>query len=137
MAIFVRREGTMASVISEKRASLYERLGGATGIARIVDDLIDAHLRNPLIKARFENVSDLAHAKKMACDFFGAGCGGPEKYTGKDMRAAHKGMNISEQEFIAVVDDILFALQKNGIDEQTRNEVLVILYSMKGDIIRV
>ncbi len=39
--------------------SLYQRLGGADGIARLVDDVIAAHLNNPLVKTRFENIKDL------------------------------------------------------------------------------
>jgi hemoglobin len=73
----------------------------------------------------------------MAREFFCAGAGGPERYTGKDMLAAHKGMNISEQEYLAVMDDIVGALAKNGIDEPTKGEVVAILYSLKGSIIRV
>jgi hemoglobin len=118
-------------------ASLYERLGGADGISSIVDDVIAAHLSNPSVQARFLNVKDLEHAKRMAREFFCAGSGGPEAYTGKDMRAAHTGMNISEQEYLAVVDDIMGALAKHHIDETTRKDVLAILYSLKGEIIRV
>ena len=33
--------------------TLYERLGGATGISALVDDIIEAHMNNPAIKARF------------------------------------------------------------------------------------
>ena len=117
--------------------SLYDRLGGANGIASIVDDVVAAHLENPIVRTRFENVEDLEHLKKMACDFFCAGSGGPEKYAGKDMRAAHLGMNISEQEYLAVMDDILKALDKHGKDEETKKDVLAILYSLKGEIIRV
>ncbi len=117
--------------------SLYQRLGGAGGIARLVDDIIAAHLRNPLVKTRFENIKDLEHAKRMAREFFCAGSGGPEPYTGKDMLAAHKGMNISEQEYLAVVDDIVGAMNKHGLDEGTKNEVIAILYSLKSNIIRV
>jgi len=117
--------------------SLYERLGGAQGIGRIVDDVIAAHLANRLVQTRFQNIKDLEHAKQMAREFFAAGSGGPEKYTGKDMRAAHMGMNISEQEYMAVMDDILAALNKHNIDEGTQKDVLAILYSLKGEIIRV
>ena len=85
--------------------TLYERLGGADGIARLVDDAVDAHLSNPEVKTRFENTKDIEHAKKMSREFFCAGAGGPETYTGRDMRTAHKGMNISEQEYVAVVDE--------------------------------
>ena len=117
--------------------TLYQRLGGADGIARLVDDVIAAHLDNPLVKSRFENIEDMEHAKRMAREFFCAGSGGPEPYTGKDMLAAHKGMNISEQEYLAVTDDIVGAMTKHKLDEGTKNDVIAILYSLKGNIIRV
>ncbi len=50
--------------------TLYQRLGGAEGMARLVDDVVAAHLSNPIVKTRFENVKDLDHLKKMACEFF-------------------------------------------------------------------
>lgn len=118
-------------------ATLYQRLGGAEGMARLVDDVVTAHLANPIVKTRFENVKDLAHLKKMACEFFCAGSGGPESYTGKDMVSAHRGMNISEQEYLAVMDDIVAAMEANRLDEDTRKDVIAILYALKGQIIRV
>lgn len=117
--------------------SLYDRLGGAQGISKIVDDVIAAHQQNPLVNTRFLNIKDVEHSKRMAYEFFAAGSGGPEKYTGMDMRTAHTGMNISEQEYLAVMDDIMGALKTNGIDETTQKDVLAILYSLKGEIIRV
>ena len=56
--------------------TLYERLGGAPGIAALVDDVIAAHLVNPVVKTRFENIKDMQHAKRMVREFFGAGAGG-------------------------------------------------------------
>lgn len=117
--------------------TLYERLGGATGIARLVDDVMAAHMTNPIVKTRFENIKDLDRAKKMAREFFSAGSGGPETYTGKDMLAAHKGMNISEQEYLAAMDDIVGAMEKHRLSEDTKKDVIAILYSLKGSIIRV
>jgi len=117
--------------------TLYERLGSAEGIAKLVDDVMAAHLSNPIVKTRFGNIQDLDRAKQMAREFFCAGAGGPEKYTGKDMLSAHKGMNISEQEYLAVTDDIVGALEKNGVNEDAKKDVIAILYSLKGQIIRV
>jgi hemoglobin len=117
--------------------TLYERLGGADGIAGLVDDVMAAHLANPTVKPRFENIEDMDRAKKMAREFFSAGSGGPETYTGKDMLTAHKGMNISEQEYLAVTDDIVGAMEKHGLSEDTKKDVIAILYSLKGSIIRV
>lgn len=117
--------------------SLYDRLGRAEGITRIVHDLMDAHLANPLIAPRFRAIEDIDHAKQVVVQFFCAGTGGPECYGGRELLQIHKGMNVSEQEFIAATDDVLGALQKNGVDATTQGEVTAILYSMKNQVIRV
>jgi len=116
--------------------SLYARLGGSDGITRIASDLVDIHLANPAISTRFGS-SDVSKLKHRAATFFIAGTGGPNDYDGKDMLAAHKGMNISAHEFMAVLDDALAALQKNAIGQREQEEVLFILYSMRGDIVHV
>ena len=118
-------------------ASLYDRLGRFDGISRIVSDVVDAHLANPLVAPRFQAVKDMDRLRRMATEFFCAGCGGPEPYTGRDLLTTHKGMNINEQEYIAVMDDILGTLEKHDIDAGTRGEVAAILYSLKGEVIRV
>ena len=82
--------------------SLYERLGKRAGIDGIVRDVIAAHLANPLVKTRYEGVKDFDHLHRVSVEFFCAGSGGPEPYTGRDMISSHKGMNISEQEYLAV-----------------------------------
>lgn len=117
--------------------SLYDRLGRFDGITRIVHDVMDAHLANPAIRSRFEASKDLDHAKKMAVEFFCASSGGAECYSGRNLIVAHTGMNVSEQEYMAAMDDILGALEKNEIDPSTRGEVTAILYSLKDQVIRV
>lgn len=117
--------------------TLYDRLGRHEGIARITHELMKNHLANPLVKTRYESSADLARAERRAVEFFCAGAGGPETYTGKDMLSTHRGMNISEQEFVAVVDDAMAALDTCGVDAPTRNEVLGILWSLKGEVVRV
>jgi len=77
---------------------------------------------------------ELKHA---ATTFFIAGTGGSNDYQGQDMMAAHKGMNISALEFMAVLDDVLAALAKNNIGQREQEEVLFILYSMRAEIILV
>ena len=123
--------------VSPTAGSLYDRLGGAAGISAIVDDVIAAHLANPVVAPRYSNVKDMEHTRRVSREFFCAGAGGPEKYTGRDMRAAHKGMNVSEQEFLAVVDDVMGVLGRHGIDPTTQKDVLAILYGFKNEIVRV
>ena len=118
---------------------LFERLGGTPGITSIVDDVIEAHMNNSDISARFlpckEQPEKLAIIRQHTIDFFSAGSGGPITYTGRDMPTTHKGMNISPAEYMYVVDDIMRVLEMHKIDEESKKEVLAILWSLKGMII--
>lgn len=122
-------------------ASLFDRLGGSSGIRAIVDDIVARHMENPVIQARFrpylETPDKIEVVKKHTCAFLEAGSGGRAQYAGRPMKAAHRGMNISEAEFMAALDDILAALSKRGVDEHSQREVLAIAYSLKGDILHV
>ena len=117
-------------------STLYERLGGTEGITAIANDLVELHLQNPVVRQRYA-ASDVARIKQGAATFFIAGTGGPEVYQGKDMLSTHRGMNIDADEFIAVLDDALAALERHDIGQREKEEVLFVLYSMKGDIVRV
>jgi hemoglobin len=121
--------------------TLYERLGGAAGIAKIVDDLVEAHLNNPRIQARFlpylERPDVVAEVKRNTRDFLGAASGGPEQYRGRQMSDAHRGMNITDAEFAAAVDDIVATLEKNNIDARSREQILGMVSSLKDEIIRI
>jgi len=116
--------------------SLFERLGGNEGITAIANDVIDNHLANKTIATRFAD-SDVSALKNAAATFFISGTGGENVYKGKDMLSAHKGMNISALEFMAVLDDALAALSKNNIGQREQEEVLFVLYSMRSDIVLV
>ncbi len=119
--------------------TLFERLGKREGIAKIVDDVVENHMNNPAISARFlpykELPEQLAAVKQHTIDFFSAGSGGPAIYSGRQMPEAHKGMNISPEEYMHAIDDIFLALNKHSIDEETKKDVLSILWSLKGTII--
>lgn len=121
--------------------SLFQRLGGSSGISALVDDIVAEHMENPVIRARFQPYLDtpdrLSLIKSHTCAFLEAGTGGPQQYRGRTMRDAHRGMNISAGEYMAVLDDILAALRRHGIDEHTQRDVLAIAYSLKDDIVHV
>ncbi len=123
--------------MSQTTTTLYERLGRREGIAQITRSLLQNHMANPLVKTRYENSEDLVRVERRVVEFFCAGSGGPEAYSGQDMVSTHRGMNISEQEFVSVVDDAMAALESHGIDPASRNEVLGILWSLKGEVVRV
>ena len=115
--------------------SLFERLGGAEGVTRIAHDVVQNHWDNPVISRRFANF-DPDKLKKGAADFFVTGTGGPNVYGGKDMIATHKGMNINNDEFVAVLEDALAAMEKNDVGQREKEEVLYIFFSLKNEVIQ-
>lgn len=122
-------------------STLYERLGRTEGIRALVETVATAHLANPTIAKRFmpltQDPDRLASALKHLATFLEAGAGGPAKYTGKSMIDAHRGMNISGEEYLAAMDDIMGALSTHGIDEATKKEVLSMLYELKPTVVRL
>ncbi|WP_423130268.1 group I truncated hemoglobin [Gaoshiqia sp. Z1-71] len=128
----------VATKKSTNQAILFERLGGTKGISMIVDDVVETHMNNPAVSPRFLPYKDqperLAVIKQHTVDFFSSGSGGPAVYTGRDMPTTHAGMNISAAEYMHVMDDIMLVLDKHRIDEETKKEVLAILWSLKGMI---
>ena len=120
---------------ANQKLSLYQRLGEEPGLRKIVNDVLDKNLNNPRIGHYFKKV-DMPKLKQFVFEFFSMGIGGPHMYTGRDMRTAHTGMNISDEDFESANEDTLLALDENGVGPAEKNEVIAILNSMKADVIR-
>ena len=60
--------------------------------------------------------------------------GGPQQYTGRDMKTTHAGMGIDGPAFDALVEDLVKALDKFAVPEQEKGELLAVLGPMKGEI---
>jgi len=118
--------------------SLYERLGGEEKIRPMVADLLALHKRNPAISTRYAvaKKSD-AEIIDLVVDLLCFGTGGPQEYKGLDMKTAHTGMNCSEAEFVAVLDDLLVAMEKHEVGEVEKAEVLAMNYALKDEIVHV
>jgi hemoglobin len=116
------------------QTSLYERLGGTDGISKVVDLFLKNVGGDDRINARFAN-SDLGHLRQMLIDQICFATGGPCKYTGKNMKEAHAGMKITEDEFNALVEDLVKALDAAGVPAAEKGELLTALGGMKGDIV--
>lgn len=124
-----------SSLALSSEKSLYDRIGGEKKVRAIVEDIWNNHSANPIVKDRFA-ASNPDYVKQMVFEIFAAATGAADvKYNGKDMKSAHTGMNISEMEFNAVVDDVLAACASHGVEQQELNEILAILWSVRKDIV--
>ncbi len=119
--------------------SLYERLGRTEGIRALVDTVATAHVANPIIGKRFlpltQDPEHMAVALRHLCHFLEAGAGGPAKYTGKSMKEVHKGMDITDAEVDASVDDLVKAMEKNGVKDEEIKAVRTAVEGTRKDIV--
>jgi hemoglobin len=119
-----------------EQASLFDRLGGRPGVRALVERVVDNHFENPVVRTRFEH-ANLSKEELVTGghEFFCTGLSGVPTYEGRPLPEVHGGMNISDREFNAVLDDIVAAMESLGIGELEQAEALKILYGMKPDVI--
>ncbi len=116
--------------------SLFERLGGKDAIKAVVDEFVTIVAADTRINKKFAR-SDIGRLKFELVEQICAGTGGPCKYKGRDMKAAHKNMGVTEGEFNALVEDLVKALDKFNVGANEKNELLKILGPMKDQIVEV
>ncbi|HEY3196609.1 MAG TPA: group 1 truncated hemoglobin [Nitrospirales bacterium] len=114
--------------------SLYDRLGGKGAITAVVDDFVARVAADNRINSRFAN-TNIPRFKGLLVDQICQASGGPCTYTGRDMRTAHAGMGITSSDFDALVGDLVATLNKFGVGQQEKNELLAVLGPMKSDIV--
>ena len=122
-----------------KADSLYNQLGGKKGITKVVDDFVGNVANDGRINKFFADTAKdpkrLASFKGKLVDQICQASGGPCKYKGKDMKTAHRGMGISSDDFNALVEDLVKALDANNVSAEAKNALLGALGPMKGDIV--
>lgn len=116
------------------KKSLYDRLGGKPAITAVVDDFVARVAGDRRINRFFAN-TDVPPFKAKLVDQICEASGGPCKYTGKDMKAAHAGMGVTDADFTALVEDLVATLDKFKVPEQEKKELLGALGPMKKDIV--
>ena len=119
------------------KAPLYKRLGGREGIAIVVGDFVAIMAADPRVNARFQTMKppEVEKLKSNLSDQICDATGGPCSYLGRDMKAAHKGMQITEAEWTATVENLGKALDKNKVGAEEQKELVAALGPMKPDIV--
>jgi len=114
--------------------SLYDRLGGMDAIKAVVSDFIDAQASDPKLQ-HFYAKTDTKYLKGQITDFVCQAAGGPCKYTGMDMKDAHDGRHVHDEDFGVTVGHLVDVLNKYKVPEAEQKELLALLGPLKPDIV--
>src|SRR3954470_8973655 len=114
--------------------TLFDRLGGKPAITAVVGELVTRTTTDPRIKERFFN-TDAENLKRLLTEFVCQATGGPCKYSGRDMPTSHAGMDLVDDEFTALVEDLAGALDKFNVPDKEKGELLGALGPLKPQIV--
>ena len=114
--------------------SLYERIGGEAAVNAAVDVFYRKVLADDRINEFFDTV-DMEEQHKKQKAFLTMVFGGPNSYSGKDMREAHKHMSLNEDHFNAVAENLVATLNDLEVPETEINEIVDIALSVKDEVL--
>ncbi|MCF6217369.1 MAG: group 1 truncated hemoglobin [Gammaproteobacteria bacterium] len=115
-------------------SSLFDRLGGNAAVDAAVDIFYAKVLADDRINQFFTTVDMETQAAKQKA-FLTMAFGGPNSYTGLDMREGHKHMNLNEGHFTAVVENLAATLKELGVSDADIAEVAEVANSVKDDVL--
>lgn len=117
--------------------TLYERLGGEAAIDKAVEIFYRKVLTDDRISEFFDDVDMDRQASKQKA-FLTMVFGGPNDYTGKDMREGHKHLvarGLDDRHVDAVIENLGETLQELGADSADIAEVAAIANSVRDDVL--
>ena len=120
--------------------SLYERVGGINNIAVLLDDVIERSYASEVFRAnprieeahkRFPKAVYKYNATSLACMVMG----GPQKYTGRSVKDAHKDLQVTEREWQELIRIFRESMNSFNVSPKEQGEIVAILEGAKGDVV--
>ena len=124
----------------QDRPSLYDRLGGLYNIAVVVDDFIDRVMGDPRLNAN-PRVDEAHHRvspqgfKYYVTEMLCWAAGGPQTYSGRTMGDTHRHLMITDEEWVAFMEDLQQSLDRFEVPQPEQDEVKAIVESTKEAIV--
>ncbi|MFM9959360.1 MAG: group I truncated hemoglobin [Phycisphaerales bacterium] len=124
--------------------TLYQRLGGEAAIKAVVNDFVNNSAGDPAVNftRKGEGMKEwnatpeaVERLKMLLVEQIGEAAGGPQKYTGRDMKTVHKGMNITNDQFNAMATQLTLSLKRFGVADADAAELIAVVAGMRGDIV--
>ncbi len=125
------------AVAEPAQKSVYEQLGGAAAIDAAVDLFYRRVLADAYINRFFEGVDMEKQAAKQKA-FLTMVTGGPNNYTGKDMREGHRHlvkMGLNDSHFDHVLMHLRATLAELGVSDDLIQTVISVAESTRDDVL--
>jgi len=117
--------------------TLFEKIGGREAVQAAVDIFYKKVLQDARVSFFFDNLNMSQQSKKLML-FLTYAFGGPNNYSGKDMRQAHAALvkkGLSDDHFNFVAGHLIATLVELGVPQNLIDEVVAIAESTRNDVL--
>ena len=114
--------------------TIYDQIGGATGVATAIDDFYARVLLDPELGHFFDGAAmprQILHLRA----FLTAALDGPQRYMGRGIREAHSGLGITESAFDRTVGHLVATLRHLGVSTPVIAEIGARLAPLRPQIV--
>lgn len=119
--------------MTDDARALFDRLGGTTTIAAVVQEMYARVLADPELGHFFEGVS-MDRLRQMQYHFLASAFDGPAEYSGADLTRIHAGRGITAKHFAAFCGHFADALEEHGASKRDVDDALGRLAMYKDKI---
>jgi|SRR5215472_7691987 len=126
---------TDPAVSAEAEAcTIYAAIGGRPAVTAAVDDFFARVLSDPVLGPFFPGGVGARH-RAYVVTVLGAALGGPERYRGPDLTAAHRGRGISDTHFDRALNCLDATLAGLGVPRDLTDRILVIVGGLRPAVV--
>lgn len=117
--------------------TIYDRIGGQAAVDAAVDIFYRKVLSDPLISEFFVD-TDMDEQRTKQKAFLTMVFGGPNSYTGKDLRSAHAPLvekGLDDSHFNAVAGHLQATLDELGVDPSISGEIMATAAGTRDEVL--
>ncbi|CAK57654.1 unnamed protein product (macronuclear) [Paramecium tetraurelia] len=116
--------------------TIFDKLGGQANIDAAVVKFYQKVLSDPSVSHYFKN-TDMKKQTENQQKFLTMAFGGPNNYTGRDMKAGHAGLGITTVAFNTIVKHLGDTLKEMGVPAEVIAEAAAVAETTRADIVEI
>jgi hemoglobin len=118
----------------EPEISIYEAIGGRPALSAAVDIFYGRLLADPTLGPLFPAGAGARH-RAYVVTILGQALGGPERYRGPDLTAAHRGLGITDAHFNLAAGHLDATLDELGVPRHLTDQIIGIVASLRPAVV--
>ncbi len=114
--------------------TLFDKYGGFDTFSSVVSNFYQKILDSSQLSHYFDGIK-MERLMSHQTSFISKALGGPDKYEGRDLVAAHKGFNISDPDFLEMAELLEEALEEAGVEAADVASIIAVITSLKDQVV--